>query len=88
MTSLDELRQAIEAGARRVLLDNFSLPWLRAAVQQCGQTVELEASGGVGPDTVRDIAETGVQRISVGSLTKDISAVDLSLQFWPWPGPG
>lgn len=85
VTSLDELQQAIEAGASRILLDNFPLNLLRVAVQQSGAVAELEASGGVGLDTVRDIAETGVHRISVGSLTKDIVAVDLSLQFWPWP---
>jgi nicotinate-nucleotide pyrophosphorylase (carboxylating) len=88
VTSLDELRQAMEAGARRVLLDNFSLEMLRAAVQQCGAVVELEASGGVNLDTVRAISETGVHRVSVGSLTKDVVATDLSLQFWPWPEPG
>jgi nicotinate-nucleotide pyrophosphorylase (carboxylating) len=88
VTSLGELRQAIDAGAKRVLLDNFSPQLLRAAVQQYGDAAELEASGGVGPDTVRVVAETGVHRISVGSLTKDIAAVDLSLQFWPWPEPG
>lgn len=88
VTSLDELRQATEAGASRILLDNFSLQMLGAAVQQFGATVELEASGGVNLETVRDIARTGVHRISVGSLTKDIVATDLSLQFWPWPEPG
>jgi len=88
VTSLDELRQAIEAGATRILLDNFPLHLLRIAVQQSGAVAELEASGGVALDTVRDIAETGVHRISVGSLTKDIAAVDMSLQFWPWPGSG
>ncbi|MBU3694379.1 MAG: carboxylating nicotinate-nucleotide diphosphorylase [Rhodocyclaceae bacterium] len=88
VTSLDELRQVLEAGARRVLLDNFSTDLLRAAVQQYGAVAELEASGGVNLDTVRCIAETGVHRISVGSLTKDLVATDLSLQFWPWPGLG
>ena len=88
VTSLNELRQALDAGARRVLLDNFDIRMLHDAVQQCGDSVELEASGGVGLDTVRAIAETGVHRISVGSLTKDIQSTDLSLQFWPWPDPG
>jgi len=88
VTSLDELRQALESGARRVLLDNFDLDTLRAAVQQSGDRAELEASGGVALDTVQAIAETGVHRISIGSLTKDVVATDLSLQFWPWPEPG
>ena len=88
VTSLDELRQALEAGASRVLLDNFSLEMMRSAVRQYGAAAELEASGGVSLDTVRLIAETGVHRISVGSLTKDVVAIDLSLQFWPWPEPG
>lgn len=88
VTSLDELRQALEAGVSRVLLDNFSLEMMRSAVQQYGAAAELEASGGVSLDTVRDIAGTGVHRISVGSLTKDVVATDLSLQFWPWPEAG
>lgn len=88
VTSLDELRQALHCGVRRVLLDNFDLDALRAAVQQSGDIAELEASGGVNLDTVQAIAETGVHRISIGSLTKDVVATDLSLQFWPWPDPG
>ncbi len=88
VTTLDELRQALGAGVSRVLLDNFSLEALRVAVQQAGDVAELEASGGVNLDTVRNIAETGVHRISVGSLTKDLVATDLSLQFWPWPEAG
>ncbi len=88
VTSLDELRQALEAGASRVLLDNFGLEMMRSAVQQYGAAAELEASGGVNLDKVRLIAETGVHRISVGSLTKDVVAIDLSLQFWPWPESG
>ena len=85
VASVDELRQAALAGAKRILLDNFDLATLDAAVQQFGAGLELEASGGVDLDSVRAIAETGVHRISVGSLTKDLEAVDLSLQFWPWP---
>jgi nicotinate-nucleotide pyrophosphorylase (carboxylating) len=61
---------------------------MRVAVQHHGESAELEASGGVDLGTVRAIAETGVHRISVGSLTKDVTAVDLSLQFWPWLEPG
>jgi nicotinate-nucleotide pyrophosphorylase (carboxylating) len=79
--TLDQLREALDAGAKLILLDNFDLPRMREAVQVTGERAELEASGGVTLDTVRAIAETGVHRISVGALTKDIEALDLSLQF-------
>ncbi|MHB1620271.1 MAG: carboxylating nicotinate-nucleotide diphosphorylase [Sulfuricella sp.] len=79
--SLEELEQALKAGAKLVLLDNFGLETLRAAVKLAGSRTELEASGGITLETVRDVAETGVHRISVGSLTKDIKALDLSLRF-------
>ena len=83
--SLDELEQALEAGARLVLLDNFSPEQMRAAVKTAGSRAELEASGGITLETVRAVAETGVHRISVGSLTKDIKAVDLSMRFATLP---
>jgi nicotinate-nucleotide pyrophosphorylase (carboxylating) len=79
--SLDQLREALDAGATLVLLDNFDLPAMREAVKIAGDRAELEASGGVRLATVRAIAETGVHRISIGSLTKDIEALDLSLRF-------
>lgn len=79
--SLDELREALDAGAKLVLLDNFTLEMMREAVALTAGRAELEASGGVNLDTVRAIAETGVDRISIGSLTKDIQAVDLSMRF-------
>jgi nicotinate-nucleotide pyrophosphorylase (carboxylating) len=79
--TLAQLREALEAGARLVLLDNFTLPRMREAVAIAGDRAELEASGGVDFATVREIAETGVHRISVGSLTKDVKAVDLSLRI-------
>lgn len=79
--SLDELEQALAAGAKLILLDNFDLETLRAAVKLAGARAELEASGGITLETVRTVAETGVQRISIGSLTKDIKAVDLSMRF-------
>jgi len=79
--SLDELRAALDAGAKLVLLDNFDLDAMRAAVTLTAGRAELEASGGINLDTVRAIAETGVDRISIGSLTKDIEAVDLSMRF-------
>jgi len=79
--SLDELREALAAGAKRVLLDNFDLDRLRAAVAETAGRARLEASGGVNLDTVRAIAETGVDDISVGALTKDLRALDLSMRF-------
>ena len=79
--TLDQLREALDAGAKLILLDNFDLPRMREAVQVTGERAELEASGGVTLDTVRAIAETGVHRISVGTLTKDIHALDLSMRF-------
>jgi nicotinate-nucleotide pyrophosphorylase (carboxylating) len=79
--SLDELEQALAAGAQLILLDNFDLGTLRAAVKLAGSRAELEASGGITLETVRAVAETGVHRISIGSLTKDIKAVDLSMRF-------
>lgn len=79
--TLDELREALEAGAKLILLDNFDLAGMRAAVVQTAGRAELEASGGVNLETVRDIAETGVDRISIGGLTKDVRAVDLSMRF-------
>jgi nicotinate-nucleotide pyrophosphorylase (carboxylating) len=79
--TLTQLREALDAGARLVLLDNFDLPGMREAVMIAGDRAELEASGGITLDNVREIAATGVQRISVGSLTKDVTALDLSMRF-------
>jgi nicotinate-nucleotide pyrophosphorylase (carboxylating) len=79
--TLEQLREAIAAGARLVLLDNFDLGKMREAVKIAGDNAELEASGGVTLKTVRSIAETGVHRISVGALTKDVEALDLSMRF-------
>ncbi len=83
--SLQELQEALTAGVNMVLLDNFNLDQLRDAValtrQQAGERVILEASGNVTLQNVRPVAETGVDRISVGSLTKDVKAVDLSMRF-------
>lgn len=78
---LDQLAQALQAGARRVLLDNYSIEELQKAVAMNRKRAELEASGNVHLDNVRAIAETGVDCISVGALTKDLKAVDFSLQF-------
>ena len=83
--SLDELREALEAGARRLLLDNFSINDLRAAVDINRATgvplAELEASGGLTLDHLRQVAETGVDYISVGAISKNIRAIDLSMRF-------
>lgn len=79
--SLDQLREAIAAGAKLILLDNFDLARMREAVKIAAGRAELEASGGVTLDNVRAIAETGVDRISVGSLTKNVDALDLSMRF-------
>lgn len=79
--SIDELQQALAAGADMVLLDNFSLDMLREAVAVNAGRAILEASGGVNRSTLRGIAETGVDRISIGELTKDVKALDLSLRF-------
>ncbi|HEY3537329.1 MAG TPA: carboxylating nicotinate-nucleotide diphosphorylase [Trinickia sp.] len=78
--TLDELAQALAAGANSILLDNFSLQQMREAVTLNDGRAELEVSGGVSPEALRVIAETGVDRISVGSLTKHVRAVDFSLR--------
>lgn len=81
--SLVELADALQAGATMVLLDNFSLDMMREAVKVNAGRAILEASGGVSLDTLRAIAETGVDRISIGGLTKDVKALDLSMRFLP-----
>ena len=84
--NIDEFRQALKAGASRVLLDNFSTDELREAVainneQADAEKIELEASGGVTLDNIHSIAQTGVHYISTGALTKDVKAIDLSMRF-------
>jgi nicotinate-nucleotide pyrophosphorylase (carboxylating) len=79
--NLDELGQALSAGANLILLDNFSLTDMRHAVQITHGRALLEASGNITLETVRAVAETGVDRISVGSLTKHVRAVDLSMRI-------
>ncbi|WP_374518918.1 carboxylating nicotinate-nucleotide diphosphorylase [Undibacterium squillarum] len=78
--NLDELHQALDAGATSILLDNFSTDMMREAVSINAGRALLEASGGVDHSTLRAIAETGVDRISIGSLTKDVKATDYSLR--------
>lgn len=79
--TLDQLGEALRAGAKMILLDNMTPDQMREAVQLTAGRASLEASGGVTLDTVRSIAETGVDRISIGALTKDIKAADLSMVF-------
>lgn len=79
--SMEELDQAINASVDRVLLDNFNLAMLKDAAAFSAGRVELEASGNVSLETLADIAETGVDCISIGSLTKHIQAIDLSMRF-------
>ena len=86
--TLGQLREALEAGARMVLLDNMDLSTLREAVRindEAGadRKAVLEISGGVTLDGLRALAETGVDRISVGALTKDVKAIDYSMRFQP-----
>jgi nicotinate-nucleotide pyrophosphorylase (carboxylating) len=79
--NLDELSQALQAGARRIMLDNFSVIQLRDAVKLNQGRAQLEASGNVTAETIREIALTGVNFISCGEITKNVRAIDLTLQF-------
>lgn len=79
--TLAQLTDAIEAGAQRVMLDNFDLELMREAVRINQNRVKLEASGGIELETIAQIAETGVDFISVGALTKNVQAIDLSMRF-------
>jgi len=79
--TLEQLREALDAGATLILLDNFDPARMREAVKIAGTRAELEASGGITLKNVRTVAETGVHRISIGSLTKDVEALDLSMRF-------
>lgn len=79
--NMDELQLAIDANVDRIMLDNFDLAGLRQAVDINQHRIELEASGNVTLKTIRDIAETGVDFISTGAITKDIKALDLSMRF-------
>lgn len=78
---LDELRQALDAGADIVMLDELSLDDMRTAVALTAGRAKLEASGGITEATLRTIAETGVDYISIGTLTKDVKALDLSMRL-------
>lgn len=79
--NLREMHEALAAGATNILLDDFALEDVRAAVEQCAGRAVLEVSGGVDLQTVRAVAATGVDRISIGKLTKDVRAADYSLRL-------
>ena len=79
--NLAELEIAIQAGAKLILLDNFDIPTLKKAVEINQKRAILEASGGISFNSIREIANTGVDRVSVGALTKHIKAIDLSMRF-------
>ncbi|MDP5240455.1 carboxylating nicotinate-nucleotide diphosphorylase [Uliginosibacterium sp. 31-16] len=78
--NLAQLEEALQSGAKLILLDNLDIDEMREAVKITAGRAQLEASGGVSLARVREIAETGVDRISIGALTKDLRAVDLSLR--------
>lgn len=79
--SLTELQEALSAKPNRIMLDNFSLSELQQAVKLTAGRIDLEASGNIRLENIREIAETGVDYISIGALTKDIKAVDLSMRI-------
>ncbi len=79
--NLEELQQALNAGADIIMLDELSHTDMRTAVQLNGGRAKLEASGGINDSTLRSVAETGVDYISLGTLTKDIKAIDLSMRL-------
>ena len=79
--TLEEFREASKAGADVIMLDDFDLMTMRAAVVENDANIDLEASGGINLETILPIAETGVDYISIGQITKDVIAVDLSMRF-------
>jgi len=79
--TLEELDEAIKAGADIIMLDNFNTEQMREAVKRTNGQAQLEVSGNVTFDTIREFAETGVDYISVGALTKHVRALDLSMRF-------
>ena len=79
--NLQELEESLNTGAKLILLDNFNLEQMRKAVRITAKRAQLEASGGINLSNVRAVADAGVDRISIGSLTKDVKAIDLSMRF-------
>jgi len=82
--NLAQLRQAIEAGAGRALLDNMDLATMRAAVREAADRLVLEASGGLRPGNLRAVASTGVDFLSLGWLTHSAPAADLAMETETW----
>lgn len=80
-TNLDEVKEAVETGADRIMLDNFDIDMMKKAVEIINGACEIEASGGITMDTLVPIAETGVDFISVGALTHSVKALDISLDL-------
>jgi nicotinate-nucleotide pyrophosphorylase (carboxylating) len=83
VTSLDQVREAIEAGADALLLDNMEVEEIKAAVKLADGRVLLEASGGINLGNVRKVAETGVDLISIGAITHSAPSLDMSLEIEP-----
>lgn len=79
--NMDELQQALDAGVNRIMLDNFTPDQIKKAIEVTDKRAELEASGGITLKNIREYAETGVDYISIGALTKDINSIDLSMRF-------
>jgi len=79
--SIDQVRQALEAGAEIIMLDNMSIEDMRSCVELCHGRAKLEASGGITIENVRSVAETGVDFISIGALTHSAKALDMSLEL-------
>lgn len=79
--NMDELQQALDASVDRIMLDNFDTSQIKEAIKLTEQRAELEASGGITLKNIREYAETGVDYISIGALTKDIHSIDLSMRF-------
>ncbi|MDP4836485.1 MAG: carboxylating nicotinate-nucleotide diphosphorylase [Burkholderiales bacterium] len=79
--SLEQLKEALDNGANLILLDNFTVPQMKDAVALTNKRALLEASGGITMSSIVAIAETGVDRISIGTLTKDIDSIDLSMRL-------
>lgn len=79
--NLEQLQQAIDAGVERALLDNFSIPTMQRAVELNNRRIELEASGNIDQHNLVEYAETGVDFISIGALTKNLRAIDFSLRY-------
>jgi nicotinate-nucleotide pyrophosphorylase (carboxylating) len=79
--SMDQVKEALEAGANIIMLDNMTVPEMAAAMQVIGNQAIVEASGGITYDTVRAVAETGVDLISIGGLTHSVNALDISLDL-------